>query len=315
MAKFKQLYEQWKPNRWYSWQTALGLSGISGFLSILAKFLGKPNGFVASLLATLGWFFLISAITWWVTTEVSSRFAPWITGAVLCLFFFGSYDLGGWHGAIIVWPVVSATIFALPHFWDDSFKKKIPTMKERINIALILGTQLLMSFWIQFFVVLTDFVQEYPSYGSDDLSGSLFIVRSPIRRQEPRGVFILELLDRKLADDYEGKPWAETEAEFLNDPSATTFALYTQIMDEEITFKEDQYWRLQDPALIPADAGQKLVLRYDWTGPQAKLDDPYYIEKVCNLQSAPNPDDPQAPPITAINCEPSQVTGWLGNEQ
>jgi hypothetical protein len=311
MAKLKQLYEKYRPKRWYSWQTTFWLSGISGLMSLLTKVFGKENGLVSPLLASCGWIFLIIGISW-VVKEERSTFAPWITGAVVCIFFFGSYSIGDFGAAVATWPLISAVIYALPFFWDESLKKKIPTMKERITILLVLGSQLLLSFWIQFFLVLSDFIVEYPSYYSDNLSESLFVVRPPTRRtQDPRGVFILDLLDRELMEYYQGKLWSEVDAELKLNPAVTARDLFAQVQAKTVRLKEDVYWSFLDAYTQPKDQGYELVLQDDWIGPQAKLDDDYRVEKICNLQPTKSSNPQQTQLVTSIGCGQSQVFGWL----
>lgn len=280
-------------------------------MSLLAKLIGKENGFVSPLLAYCGWLFLIIGISW-VVKEERSTLAPWITGAVLCIFFFGSYSIGDFGTAIATWPLVSAVIYGLPFFWDESLKKKIPDMGERITILLVLGSQLILSFWIQFFLVLSDFIVEYPSYYSDDLSKSLFVVRSPTRRtQEPRGVFLLDLLDTELVEYYQGKPWAEVETELTLDPAVKAQELFTQVRRKTLPLKEDVYWSFRDAYTIPKGEGYGLVLQNDWTGPQAQLEEDYLVEKICDLQPIATSRQQQGQLMTTISCGESQVFGWL----
>jgi len=311
MELLKKWYEQFRPKRWYSWQTSIWLSGISGILSLLATLVGKPLGLIATLIAYCGWFFLIGGTSWYAK-EYYSDFAPWITGAILCIFFFGNFDIENWGWAVAIWPIISAIIYGLPYFWDESLQKKIPGMGDRVTILVVFGTQLLASFWIQFFIVLTNFIEEYPSFYSDDLSNSLFIVRTPSRRlRDPRGVFILDLLDVDLVEHYEGKPWGEVDAEMILDPSATTNQLFNEVLTKITPLKEDQYWLLQAPIAIPAGNGYNLILQYEWTGPQARLEDDYLIEKTCTLTPVMDTSPQQRGQITAIACQPSQVRGWL----
>ncbi|NJN73524.1 MAG: DUF5357 domain-containing protein, partial [Limnothrix sp. RL_2_0] len=190
--------------------------------------------------------------------------------------------------------------------------KKIPGMGDRVTILVVLGTQLLASFWIQFFIVLSNFIEEYPSFYSDDLSNSLFIVRTPSRRpREPRGVFILDLLDVELVEHYAGKPWAEVDAEMILDPSATTNKLFNEVLNKITPLKEDEYWRLQDPVAVPTGDGYDLILQYEWTGSKAHLDEDYRIEKTCVIMPVIDDSPQRRGQITAIACQPSQVQGWL----
>ncbi|OKH17487.1 DUF5357 family protein [[Limnothrix rosea] IAM M-220] len=317
--KLKELFKKYQPKRWYSWQTSIWLSVISGGMSILARLLGKPDSIVSSFLAWFGWIFFIIGISW-VVKEERSTLAPWITSAVICLFIFGSWELGNWEIAVMVWPVIAAIIYALPYFWDDSFKKKLPNTNERISILLILGSQLLLSFWIQFFFVLSDFIEEYPSYYSDDLSESLFVVRSPNRKAaDPRGVFILELLDLEIQEHYENRLWTEVEAE-LKEPEVlipTIRQLLDEVKGKTAKLKEDEDWSLAEPyAIETAETGQELILQYRWNGSRAREDQDYLVEKICDFQPIANPV-PLLPgnPVTQVKCRESKVFGWLSTDE
>lgn len=308
----QKLYEQFKPKHWYSWQTAIWLSAISGILSTLARLVSMRSfSLVATLIATLGWFFLITGISWAVT-EQGNRFAPWITGAVLCFFVFGGYTTVNWGQVVVIWPLVSAIVFMLPYFWDESLQQKLPSLNDRITIMLVVGSQLILSFWIQFFIVLSTFLQEYPSFYSDNLSNSLFIVRTPAgQTQEPRGVFLLNLLDIELVDYYQNRPWKTVEAELLTNPTVPVNDLFNAVKGRTPTLKEDQYWSLLDPSFLPKDPGYELTLQYEWRGAKAQLDQDYYVQKVCLLTPYSDPADPSRELFTAIACQPSQVNGWL----
>ncbi|AFY37977.1 hypothetical protein Lepto7376_1643 [[Leptolyngbya] sp. PCC 7376] len=315
--KLKELFEKYRPKRWYSWQTTIWLSGISGLMSILATLIGQENSIVAEFLASCGWMFLIVGISW-VVKEERSTLAPWITAAVITVFIFGSWEIGSWSTAIIIWPVISAIIYALPYFWNESLQKKLPNTKERIRIFLILGSQLLLSFWIQFYLVLSDFIVEYPSLYSDDLSESLFVVRTPNRSaQDPRGVFILDLLDVEIQEHYANRLWAEVDQELEQENILvpTILQLFEQVENKTARLKEDKDWLLLDPYTNPKGEGsQELVLQYDWRGSQAKDDEDYRVEKLCTFQPIPSP-----PPlisnvlVTQVECSPSKVFGWLSD--
>ncbi len=318
VKKVKALFEEYRPKRWYSWQTSIWLSGISGGMSILAR-LGNPGSLVSKLLASFGWFFLIVGVSWLVKEE-RSTLAPWITSAVVCMFFFGSWNLGNWESGVMVWPVVAALIYALPYFWDDSFQRKLPDTNERISILLILGSQLLLSFWFQFFFVLSDFIEEYPSYYSDDLSESLFVVRSPNREApDPRGVFVLELLDLEIQERYENRLWSEVDAE-LNRPPVLVpriRQLLEEVRAKTAQLKEDEYWSLADPyAIDTVEPGKELVLEYLWEGSRAQEEKPYIVEKVCDFRPIANPDPLlQGNVITQVECRESKVFGWLSDDE
>lgn len=314
VKKLQALFDKYRPKHWYSWQTSIWLSAVSGMFSGIADVVGGEWGIVSKFLAACGWFFLIVGISW-VVKEERSTLAPWITAAVVCIFIFGSWEIGNWSLALIIWPIVSALIFALPYFWNDSLEKKIPDHGERITILLVFGTQLLLSFWIQFYLVLANFIQEYPSLYSDDLSQSLFIVRAPNRRlQEPRGVFILDLLDLEIQNAYSDRPWLEVEQELTQSTILIPdiHDLFKQVTAKLPVLKEDQHWELQDAVILPKEEqAQELVLRYDWTGSQAKEQEDYYVEKICMLQ--PKVDAERSPNtlLTQVDCDAATVCGWL----
>jgi hypothetical protein len=78
-----------------------------------------------------------------------------------------------------------------------------------------------------------------------------------------------------------------------------------------VRLKEDVYWSFLDAYTQPKDQGYELVLQDDWIGPQAKLDDDYRVEKICNLQPTKSSNPQQTQLVTSIGCGQSQVFGWL----
>lgn len=310
----KKIVAQLKPPHWYSWRTSILLSGISGILSVLARLLGtQPFSVIAWLIAFCGWFFLLVGISWAIT-EQGGRFSAWVTGAVFCFFFFGQIQTSNWQQALITWPLVSAGVFALPYFWDESLTKKLPKIEERITILLVIGSQLIVSFWLQFFIVLSTFITDYPSLYSDDLSESLFIVRSPTRRApDPKGVFILDLLEGELIDYFGDRPWGEVQAKLINDPAEPVDRLLATVIARTPDLKEDQYWQLRTPVVLTEGQGYTLVLQYAWRedAPKARLEEDYYVEKTCTLTPTKDSTGEQ---ITAIACQATKVHGWLAGE-
>lgn len=315
VKKFKEWLEKYWSKRWYSWQTMIWLSVVSGILAAIANVVGGNLGLVSMLVAACGWFFFIVGMSWFAK-ERCSPFAPWITAAVICTFVFGNWELGDWSLALIIWPIVSAVVFALPYFWNDSLEKKLPDPSGRVVILLMFGTQLLLSFWIQFYLVLSNYIEEYPSLYSDDLSESLFIVRTPNRRpQDPRGVLILDLLDLEMQVYYGDRLWEEVNQELTDTTIVRPIIddLLINVQTPIVSLKEDNYWKLGKIfAEAKGEQAQKLTLRYNWTGSKAQEDKDYYVEKICTLQpkASRNPLAPDAL-MTNVDCDSTTVCGWL----
>ena len=114
-----------RPPRYFAWQTVIYMSLFSWLMSMLARAV-FATPFTVGLLATISWICLAIGVGWALETNKIRPFgisiAPWVSGAILCLFLFGSWG-GRWlQPALVAWPLMSFAMVAIPTLvsWDLS---------------------------------------------------------------------------------------------------------------------------------------------------------------------------------------------------
>ncbi|PSN15527.1 hypothetical protein C7293_06740 [filamentous cyanobacterium CCT1] len=274
------------PPRYFSWLTVIYLSLFSWLLSMLARLL-DTTAFTIGLLATMSWIFLAIGVGWALEANKARIFgvpiAPWVSGAILCLFLFGSWG-GRWlQPALVTWPLVSFAVIAVPALvsWDFSFKNPSPT--ERQRLALLFCLSLLFSSWFQFYFRIQTWVRDYPSLVADSVENSAFVYRIPGQTIAlPAGVTHLTVAEELLREQVDNKPWPSVERWLLNlDGQRRVMRQRVRSQTGRTASLEDSLWQLDLQPLSNGD-GYTLKLWAIWSGPAASPSG-YYLEKTCLL--------------------------------
>lgn len=310
----------------FSWQTFILLSAFSGYMSFLA------TGFAQELIAGFGWIFLILGVNWG-TTENAIRIgdiylSPWITGALVSV-VFGQLTGEVFSEALVFWPPISAVIAALPLFFSFSEGKTkftMPKSDDRQKLVILFGTQFLLSCWFQFYFVIQNWLDQYPTMLIDDFTRSAFVVRVSDRNEQelPRGALMLNLMAPQLEQALEDKPWSQVERWLLREERPARIEAIAQEVKQGIApLEEDSLWQLTSD-ISSSDSGYILELQAVWNGPRSQRD-PYVISKPCQINqvllqpdAAVDPVDAQlSPPPEAIGeVECGAVTGWgIGDDR
>lgn len=316
----KWLLNTFKPPGFFSWQTLFWLSIFSYFMSVLANSSGLGRHF----LANMGWLFLILMVAWWASTAKDLKIggpngihlAPWITGALLSVYIFEI--LGSNRGqitpeTIIFWPIISALLVAIALFVGEGFKLAAPPPDKRQFLVILLGTQVLLSCWLQFYFVVQNWLEQYPSMLADDLSESAFLVKleSP-QSARPRGAAILNLMGSELEKQFRDMPWSQVERVLLPEERNKLINEVRQKAQQIIApVEEDKYWEITDK-VSSQGSGYNLELRAIWQGPRLKPQQEYSLAKSCQMtQVFPQTGDANSS-VTNVECGP--VRGWgIGN--
>ncbi|NES72419.1 MAG: DUF5357 domain-containing protein, partial [Okeania sp. SIO2D1] len=143
---FAQVKNELTPESAYSWQIPILLSLFSWLMSLIS------TGFIRTLIATFGWLFLIIGVNW-VTKKNSIPFGPWITGWLICVLLFGSFTGEIPPVAVVMWPLVSAGVVVFSKSLDQEINLHVPPPAARLELVILIGTQLLLSCWLQFYFV------------------------------------------------------------------------------------------------------------------------------------------------------------------
>ncbi|WOD40019.1 DUF5357 family protein [Nodosilinea sp. E11] len=290
VALLRQFLESLKdlllPPRYFAWQTVIYLSLFSWLVSLLARALGA-TAFTVGLTATLSWICLALGIGWALEANKIRPFgipiAPWVSGAILCMFLFGSWG-GRWlQPALVVWPLVSFAVMAIPQLVSWDLELKTPSPPVRQQLVLLFCLSLLFSSWFQFYFRIQSWVRDYPSLVADSVENSAFVYRLPGQTIAlPAGVTHLTVAEELLREEVNNKPWPSVERWLLNlDGQRQAIQRRVQTQMGRDPSLEDSLWRLDLQPLTNGE-GYTLKLWAIWSGPAANQNG-YYLEKTCQL--------------------------------
>ncbi|HZG39121.1 MAG TPA: DUF5357 family protein [Nodosilinea sp.] len=275
-----------RPPRYFAWQTVIYISLFSWLMSLLARLL-ETTAFTVGLLATISWICLAIGVGWALEANKVRPFgipiAPWVSGAILCMFLFGSWG-GRWlQPALVAWPLVSFAVMALPRLvsWDFNLKNPPPVVRQQL--ALLFCLSLLFSSWFQFYFRIQTWVRDYPSLVADSVENSAFVYRLPSQAIAlPAGVTHLTIAEDLLREQIDNKPWPSVERWLLNlEGQRQTLQQRVRSQMGRAPSMEDSLWQLDFQPLTNGE-GYTLQLWAIWLGPAASQSG-YYLEKTCLL--------------------------------
>lgn len=303
------------PDQYYSWKTIIYLSLFSWAMSWLALGLGATQPTIW-LLTTLSWMFLAFGVGWGLQANKVKLFgipiAPWVAGAIVCIFLFGSWPGDQWSIALGFWPIMSALIIAVPQFLNWDFSVKVPPPAARQQLILVLMLSLLFSCWFQFYFRLQAWMRDYPSLLADSFDNSGFVYRIPGQPLPlSEGVTLLTMMEASVQSKISNRPWAWVERWLLNIDDQMT-EINREVRDRLVSpTQEIGLWRLDMQPYSRGD-GYELKMRAIWRGPTSK-EEGYYLEKTCQLQPVsrfPNTQLDTFSDGTAAQPEPANAILW-----
>ncbi|MGB3692350.1 MAG: DUF5357 family protein [Spirulinaceae cyanobacterium] len=297
---FRQVRTQLTPPNAYSWQTLIWLSVFSVAMAWIAT--DWARGFIS----IFGWLFLITGFSW-AAKENSIPLWPWITGALICFWIFGSANVEERESlpslAIVCWPLISALVIIFGKSINTDLRPKTPSKAERQNLIILVGTQLLLSCWLQFYFLTQEWVNEYPSLIADDFTNSDFVVKLDVPgRSYPRAVEILNLIGQKIETQLDGTPWTQVEQWLLEEGRQERLLVLKEevFTEEEIAeVPEDQFWQFNSVASTEG-AGYDLKLEANWEGPGSQREF-YNSEKSCLI--TPTFSTQRALSVGRVECD------------
>jgi len=302
----------------YSWQTLIYLSVFSWGISFFAT---PP---IKDTIAFFGWLFLIAGTSWYTTDNplrIPGTFMPVgavITGFLLSVFAFGQQENGISSGTIVLWPTISALITAIPEFFEGSgtdAKAQIPKPEDRQKIIVLLASSMVISCWLQFYFVVNNWLDKYPSLLSDNFKRSAFVIRTELPTKiSPNGALILKEIRPKIETQINKQPWSQVE-KWLENANANLVNLSQKVIQDNRLKQKDEknLWRIE-PRISNPNSRNKDEYTLDilsiWTGPSS---DPrgYYLKQSCQIRpiadstSKSTTKKPDEKPIIAeIECGP-----------
>lgn len=296
-----------KPPQYFSWQTMILLGLFSWAMSWIATWT-NTTAFTRFLLSNLSWIFFTIAVGWALERNRIKLFgipiSPWVMGGMVCLFGLSPWLGGDLAPVLVLWPLVSFLIAAVPHFLTWELTLRIPPVPMRQDLVLLLVMNLLFSSWFQFYFRLQTWAENYPSLMADDFSRSGFVYSLPNNTVHlSRGVPLLSLAETEIMAQLDGMPWPRIERWLLN--------LQEQLepIDQQIRVgladtEEDALWQLMAQPYTTRE-GYELRLMAVWQGPTSQ-NNGYYIEKSCliNPVSQPRPESATTPANEAEAGQP-----------
>lgn len=299
---FEPLAKAVIPTKADSWQSLIWISIFSWVTSLLLE------GYYQVIVASIGWIFLIPGFHWFMHGEKIKKvltinhifIAPWITGAIVCLFLFATPTEIP-RIAFVSWPIISAVIAGLPKFIKSGSEFKIPAPPARLELSILLLFNLLLSCWIQFCFSTQIWLTQYPTLRADDMSNSAFVVQlNPQDRPRSRGVEILNEIEPLLQAELANKSWSQVER-WLLDFNQQVSALQTSVMNQIPGSPENSLWRLEGRVLPGRTYAVQFLLI--WQGPTADANG-YYFAKTCEISQRQQGTNPKllAQPGVDVQC-------------
>jgi len=282
-----------------------------------------PAGdFLQRLLAIFGCTFLILGVAWW--TEIEKKkltilgvfLGPWISGALSCTFLATFWsDRVSPALAAVSWPLISTAFVTIPAFIKAGPQFRIPDVAKRQQLIILILSNVTISCWIQFHVVIQQWIATYPMLLAEDIHISNFVTRLGPRSSPPvGGNDLLELIQDGVSDAIQDKPWALVER-WLENPDRQLAIITRQIVKQSMVTPKDlqQFpWEFgRDIGLSSADTETNteqyvLQLFAIWQGMDS-LPGHYYLERRCEIFKKLKPLDPERIDLTPGEQEAESV--------
>jgi len=301
------------PDDYYAWQTLIYLGLFSFTMSWVAQ-LAVGEGLTVDIIATCGWIFFALGIGWLLEDHKIRFFgipvAPWVIGAIVCLYFFNLVPWGNWPLGLMSWPLVSVAIAAIPQFLTWELKPKLPSPLVRQQLILLTLVALLISNWFQFYFRLQNWFADYPSLLADDFSRSGFVFRmADVPEEKARGIVLLTAAEAEISNALNDTPWPYVERWLLGlDEHLAT--IEDKTIESLASPEESDLWQLAADRDALDNGSYVLNLMAIWSGP-ASTEDGYHLTKTCVVQprspATPTPETApagtQTTPMAKVECE------------
>ena len=301
------------PPQVYSWQTFILLSFISiafAGLSFLINFLNGITeiNFVQNLIANFGFIFLIIAISW-ISVEQNWLIRPWLIGGLICLFIYGNFSNIPLYILLIIFPLIASIIAVFPYFINRRLDFHWVNEYYRLKVILILGIHLMFSCWIQIYFLLNNWIDQYPTLLSDDLSKSSFVINiNP--SSYPRGIYLLDQIKSIFNTQLNNKQWLIAQKWLQKNAmnSNDIMKLKQKIIEKDTPLLEDTLWNLEfQTKQIPS--GYSIKIKAIWKGPKVSENE-YFCQTICVLQPLFFAADEPDITTSQLQCEKTTIQGW-----
>ncbi|WP_008313285.1 DUF5357 family protein [Leptolyngbya sp. PCC 6406] len=303
------------PQQYFAWQTLMYLALFSWAMSWIARFSGTTE-ITQFIITTSSWGFWTLGIAWFLEARKVRPFgipiAPWVAGAIVCTYFHDLIPGAEFANALVLWPLVSVGLAALPVLVDWELKPKNPLPGVRQKLVLMLLLAVLFSSWFQFYFRLQSWLKEYPTLATDNFTGSGFVTRlATDSGSRSGGIPLLIAAEERIKAELNDTPWPWVERWLLN-LNGQMEKIRAETQTVLVNSAEGEMWHLQARP-HSRENGYDLSLMAVWNGPSSSPEG-YYLEKICLIRpqaprpqaprSEGSPPPPDAPPPTVL----AQVT-------
>jgi hypothetical protein len=311
---FKQITNLLKPPTWDSWQCLVWISVFCWAVSLLPQ-----SQFIQRIIASTGWLFLIPGIHWFmhieklnvgVGSEINIKkgltinglyIAPWITGALICMFLFGGLAEHVTRWGVVAWPIVSTAIAVAPKFIQFGPTYKVPEKAgDRQDVILLVLSNLLLSCWLQLSFATQEWVSQYPSLTAADLKSTTAVIKFDSSSTSSRGVLILEQTCRLMQQELDRRSWSWVERWLLN-LDQQLVSTQTDVMEQISQVPENDLWEVKGK--VAAGTEYTVRLFAIWKGPTVDGKG-YYLTKDVYISKVPGSRVP-----ISQQSKPTETTG------
>ncbi len=303
------------PQQYFAWQSIVYLALFSWAMSWVARLSGATP-VTQWVIITGSWVFWVIGIGWALEDNQIRPFgipiAPWVSGAIVCAYIFALWPGNHLSVALVVWPLVSVALVALPAFISWDFKPKLPFPFVRQQLILLLLLALLFSSWFQFYFRLQTWLKDYPTLLADDFGRSGFVLKiTDTSEGGSGGIPLLTAAEQQVKDQLDNTPWPWVERWLLN-LNGQMVKIRSESQAVLLDSSEADFWELTaQPRSL--ENGYALQLMAVWTGP-ASNPEGYFLEKTCLIRprippsrgTAAREENTQEPTPTAmaqVSCD------------
>jgi hypothetical protein len=287
---FVSFWDFIRPKQHHSWQAALWLA----LLGCLFTAITAPP--VHDILARLSWVSFIVAVGWLTTQENpiviwGLSLGPWITGLLVCLFFFSTNDQRVLpREAALSWPLIAAAIALLPDVFSlEAGRWMTPPKRVRQRLMILVLSNLLLVCWILFYYRIQDWLLVYPGLQGERFDSSTFVLQRTVNdRNFDRGNAVVDTMESQLRRNTTNRSRSDVERwlyDIQQDPKAFRASVLKELADTEAAkvggsrARDDDYWSLEATIGEPS---YRVTLGARWQGPSHSRVG-YIVQKACQV--------------------------------
>nr|MCU0516315.1 DUF5357 domain-containing protein [Oscillatoria sp. Prado101] len=306
--KLNLVREKLTPKNIFNWQTLLLICVLFGGIAWAYKIGLQETAYesAADYILALAGVLAIIALDWCASEKKyyigGFHLGSWSKGALICIFIFAVLSENSGREfpylMLIIWPVISALIALL---------QKLHKSDSDLSVAqvfILILTSLLISCWLEFYFLLQNWLQEYPSLRADNFERSAFVIKVDFSgRETARGVKMLNSIEEFLKNQVKDKSWPEVKEWLLEiDRQLKPWPAKGQpwlkvrqwLMDDELgeafddkimatlgNLEEDNWWYLKIK-IEPDEWQYELKLQAIWRGPSSNAEE-YDMTKICSI--------------------------------